>query len=241
MSYPNIVQDINRHENLLNGSTPLTNPLRFNSSYSIICMTNPEISDNKNRLQSASQSEYFSDCGVVAYATNGDTLGQLVLGRQQTIADGGSTLGNCIMEHYNGDTWANVVVGHKLDGSKFCTTNATVPSISDNSTNVATTQWMKACIPLNLKAYGCWDYTYLSKSYNCAMTETSAGIYQISFLTPMTSTNYFVFATAESQGAGKEIIGCYNYNTTFFSLDVSGHDGALNPVGSTIIRFFVWE
>ena len=120
MSYPNITQDVINHKNILNGRTVLTNPLKFNSSYSIIRMTNPEISDNKNRLQSASQSEYFSDCGIVAYATNGDTLGQLILGRQQTIVDGGSTLGNCIMEHYNGDSWANVIVGHNNDGSKFC-------------------------------------------------------------------------------------------------------------------------
>jgi hypothetical protein len=241
MSYPNIVQDVNNHENILNGQTSLTNVLKFNKSYNVINIINPEVSDNKNRLQSASQSQYFADSGIVAFATNGDVLGQLVIGRQQTIADSGSMLGNCILEHFNGETWANIVVGHNTDGNKFLTTNATLPAITDSSSNVATTQWVKSCIPLNLKAYGCWGFTQLTKSYNCVMTETSAGTYRISFLTPMSSTDYFVFAIAECDGAGKEIIGCYNYNTTYFNLDVTGYDGALNALGSTMIRFFVWE
>ena len=240
MGYPNIINDIDDINSKIYGQEYITNSLKFKKSYNFITITNPEINNNTERLTSASASEYFSDAGIVAMATNGDTLGQVVIGRQQTINDSGNTLGNCILEHYNGETWANIIVGHNLDGTKFCTTNATLPSITDKSTNVATTQWVKSCLPLNIKAYGCWEFTYLHNSYNCVMNETGNSIYQIQFLSPMDNTYYFVFASAECNGAAMEIIGIYNQSTTGFSMDVSGHTGTTNAKGTTLIRFIVF-
>lgn len=240
MALPKIINDISAINSRIYGQEYITNSLKFKKSYNCITITNPEINNNTERLTSASANEYFSDASIVASAINGDTLGQVVIGRQQTINDSSNTLGNCILEHYNGETWANIIVGHKLDGTKFCTTNATLPSTTDKSTNVATTQWVKSCLPLNIKAYGCWEFTYLHNSYNCVMSETGNSIYQVQFLTPMDNTYYFVVASAECNGAAMEIIGVYSQSTTGFSMDVSGYTGALNAKGTTLLRFIVF-
>lgn len=231
MGYPNII-------NILKGNSYIKNVIKFFKSYDTITFVNPEVSNNTDYITN-SLNENFSYNSIITTAADGYTkTGQLILGRQHT--SGSSLLGACLLEHYDNSTWANILVGHNKDGTKICTTSASLPSKTDNSTSVATTQWVKSCIPLNLFAYGYWNKTSLVSSYNCVMSEGSGGIFNITFLSPTSDVNYIVTCVAEYDGAGLEIIGVYGYSTTGFTIDVSKHDGTLNTISTGVLKFMVW-
>ena len=259
MGYPNILDDVlylnstvpslvtrtlnietltNKHDAIFNGNEYITNNLRIKKTYNCINLHNPDVVSNTQQVTNAGNG-WASDCSIVAYALDNSTTGQVVLGRQ--YINGDSILGNCLLEHYNNDTWANIVVGHKTDGSRYAQANYDTPSISDRSSSIVTTQYLKSCIPLNLHAYGFWDKTSLTKSYNCSMGEESPGMFRVNFHYPTVDNKYIVTLTGEYGGAGEELFGVYSYSTTGFYIDVRDHTGAAPAISNGIINFSVWS
>lgn len=258
MGYPNILNDVlylnstvpslvtrtlniesltNKHDAIFNGNEYITNNLRIKKTYNCINLHNPDVATNTQQVSNAGN-EWATDCSIVAYASDNSTTGQVVLGRQ--YMSGSDVLGNCILEHYNGDTWASVSVGHKTDGSRFAQVGCDTPSKTDKSSHIATTNWVKTCIPLNLHAYGFWDKTSLIKSYNCSMSEDSPGMFRVNFHSPTVDNKYIVTITGEYGGAGEELFGVYSYSTTGFYIDVRDHAGATPAISNGIINFSVW-
>ena len=237
MSYPSILNDVLSLNSLLTGNTNIQNTIRFQHPGSFIVITNPQIETNKSQLNLSGN---YLNTAIVTRDMNGSTTGQLILGRQYTTESGSSILGNCLLEHYNGTSWASLVCGHYTDGTTFASTNATTPSKTDSSTNLATTKWMKSCIPLNLHAYGYWDKTKLAKSYNCSMAEESAGMFRVTFHSPTADSYYMVAVSGEYGGAGTELFGVYSNTTTGFYMDVRDHNGTAPAISTGIVRFFVW-
>lgn len=258
MSYPSILNDVlslnsrvptveslcstmkplvDNHNNLLTGKSNIQNTMKFQLGGSAIIITNPQVETNKNQIN---VSGTWSNTGIVARDMNGSSTGQLVLGRQYTVESGSAVLGNCILEHYNGTSWASLVCGHYTDGTTFANTNATTPSKTDSSTNIATTKWVKSCIPLTLHAYGYWNKTALSKSYNCSMAEENPGQFRVTFHSPTADSYYMVAVSGEYGGAGTELFGVYSNTTTGFAMDVRDYNGKAPAISTGIIRFFVW-
>ena len=251
MKYPNIIENVNvLQSNITSLDTRFTpieskvlgrerifNNLSLENAYNTIDLYNPEVSSNTTQPTYVSGVDGFTDNSIVARAMDGQTTGQLVLGRQH-ISD--TILGACLLEHHNGNSWANICVGHNLDGTTYCTTNVTRPSLTDSTTNIATTKWVKDCLPLNILAYGYWQKTSLLKSYNATMSETGDCIFTIIFLSPVAHSNYIVATSAEYGGAGSEIVGVYSNSTTGFFIDVKTHTGASPGQGQGTIRWIVF-
>ena len=258
MGYPNILDDVlylnntvpslvtrtlniesltNKHDAIFNGNEYITNNLRIKKTYNCINLHNPDVANNTQQVLNAGNG-WATDCSIVACALDDSPIGQVVLGRQ--YMSGSDVLGNCILEHYNGDTWASVSVGHQIDGSRFAKVECDTPSKTDKSSKIATTNWVKDCIPLNLHAYGYWNKTYLAKSYNCSMAEESPGMFRVTFHSPTADSYYMVAVSGEYGGAGTELFGVYSNTTTGFAMDVRDHTGTAPAISTGIVRFFVW-
>ena len=212
--------------------------LKFNKNSTVLLIKNPDVDSNSSPITTITGN--YSNTGIVAQSSSGAVTGQVILGRQYSTASNSTILGNCILEHYNGNNWSSITVGHKTDGTKFATINADTPSKTDKSSKIATTNWVKDCIPLNLHAYGYWNKTYLAKSYNCSMAEESPGMFRVTFHSPTADSYYMVAVSGEYGGAGTELFGVYSNTTTGFAMDVRDHTGAAPAISQGIIRFSVW-
>lgn len=71
------------------------------------------------------------------------------------------------------------------------------------------------------------ETTIAAKKNITSVTKSGTGTYQVNLAKAMANANYIAFVSGEVGGAGQEIVGVYNRNTTYFNYDFCNNAGTM--------------